>query len=513
MSAFDHVVGLLERVKVQHPGDVLGSCPVTTHGNGRGDRNPSLHVTDGGNKVLLDCKGGCHVQDILLALGLDYPDLFDDLDDRGHLVASYVYQRPDGSPYHINERWQTRSGKRFVQRMADSTEKDIGLHGNKPALYRLPKVLAAAKAGQRIYFVEGEKCVHAGESVGMVTTCASNGVNGWRDYYTTWLKGASEVVVVTDNDNVGKTYAATVVAALRGAGIPSRAVRVKVDGDKADLYDHVAAGFGEADLIGVNLNRLRPEGRAMSEIVATDYPPVRWAVDGLIAAGLTLLGGPPKIGKSFLTLDLAMGVACGGRALTALTCQQGDVLYLSLDNDTERRIKERTLWLWGGVEPDGDVPIEVHIEWPTAHAAIAACQEWVNESPNPLMVVVDTVVRVEPEFEGRPGENSYAASTACLSRWAKFAIDNNIAVVMVHHNKKGEEEDWLNRFTGSVGITATAQTLLFVDAKRGKEEGLLRVSGRDLETDDLELRKVGRQWVAMTAPPPVGEVPQLRVVK
>jgi hypothetical protein len=44
------------------------SCPCPNHGNGRGDRNPSLSVSDGDDKLLLRCFAGCDFDDIIDAL-------------------------------------------------------------------------------------------------------------------------------------------------------------------------------------------------------------------------------------------------------------------------------------------------------------------------------------------------------------------------------------------------------------------------------------------------------------
>jgi len=43
----------------------LASCPVPHHGQGNGDKNPSLSVTDGedGN-ILFKCHGGCDQQSV-----------------------------------------------------------------------------------------------------------------------------------------------------------------------------------------------------------------------------------------------------------------------------------------------------------------------------------------------------------------------------------------------------------------------------------------------------------------
>ena len=70
------------------------------------------------------------------------------------------------------------------------------------------------------------------------------------------------------------------------------------------------------------------------------FAPVIWAVDGFLPAGLSILAGGPKVGKSILALHLSVGVAIGGCVLGKIFVQQGDVLYLALE-DTQRRLQER----------------------------------------------------------------------------------------------------------------------------------------------------------------------------
>ncbi|MEJ7703487.1 MAG: AAA family ATPase [Geodermatophilaceae bacterium] len=77
-----------------------------------------------------------------------------------------------------------------------------------------------------------------------------------------------------------------------------------------------------------------------AELMACDFPEPRWAVPGIIAEGLTLLAGAPKVGKSWLALGLGIAVATGGKALGALDVTAGDVLYLALE-DPPRRLQER----------------------------------------------------------------------------------------------------------------------------------------------------------------------------
>jgi hypothetical protein len=513
MNATERLLAKLDNVKRRTQHDWIASCPVAGHGKGNGDRNPSLAITENADHVLAHCHGGCHVQDVMLAVGLDYTDLFDgDGPEHPVVVAKWQYQQRDGTPYQETERVQSKKGKSFRQKLPGAVK--YGLPpGFRPAIYRFPQVMAAIKNKEEVWIVEGEKCVHVMEKYGVTATTAPGGAGKWQDYMSTWFaegEGCVRVNIICDNDETGQKHAAQVAVSLRGKNIPVSTYQIADGlGPKADVYDHWKKGYGLDDLRPIVLNRLRPPGTMLVELMSIEYPPVRWAVKGLLPTGFSILGGPPKMAKSMVALDIALGVAHGGRAMSQLECEQGSVLYLSLDNDIERRLQRRILMLLAG-DLDPTRPIEFHCEWPTGVAAIAACQEWIeseiDQRRDPLLIVVDTMGKVEPNFEGGGYDNAYLATTANLSRWSKFANDNEVAVLAIHHDRKsgvrrdGDSEDWLDRFNGSRGITATAQTLMMLDAKRGEEKGMLRVAGRDIETDDLELHRSGWSWVCLDRP-------------
>ena len=74
------------------------------------------------------------------------------------------------------------------------------------------------------------------------------------------------------------------------------------------------------------------------ELMATEFPAPKWAVPGIISEGVNLLAGPPKVGKSWLSLGLALSVAAGGQAMDSVPVESGPVLYLALE-DTPRRLQ------------------------------------------------------------------------------------------------------------------------------------------------------------------------------
>ena len=74
-------------------------------------------------------------------------------------------------------------------------------------------------------------------------------------------------------------------------------------------------------------------------LLSTPLPPVRWLIPGLLPAGLSLLAGASKAGKSWLCLWLCLQLARGGE-IWGRTTQPQTVLYLCLE-DTYARIQGR----------------------------------------------------------------------------------------------------------------------------------------------------------------------------
>lgn len=49
--------------------------------------------------------------------------------------------------------------------------------------------------------------------------------------------------------------------------------------------------------------------RSCEEIMTTVYKPIEFVVEGLIAQGLYILAGAPKVGKSWLALDMCLSIS------------------------------------------------------------------------------------------------------------------------------------------------------------------------------------------------------------
>lgn len=79
--------------------------------------------------------------------------------------------------------------------------------------------------------------------------------------------------------------------------------------------------------------------RSCEEIMTTVYKLIEFVIDGLLAQGLYILAGAPKVGKSWLVLDMCLSISKGESVLGQKTLQ-GTALYLCLE-DSYARIQNR----------------------------------------------------------------------------------------------------------------------------------------------------------------------------
>jgi putative DNA primase/helicase len=136
-------------------------------------------------------------------------------------VGRYAYTGADGAPHFECIRFHRVAHddgaveKAFLWRLAETGEWRWGLDGADLVPYRLPRVLAAAAAGERVFVVEGEKDVHALEAIGLTATCNPLGALQWTERHAEALRGA-DAIVIPDHDRAGMVHAARVAATLRG---------------------------------------------------------------------------------------------------------------------------------------------------------------------------------------------------------------------------------------------------------------------------------------------------------
>lgn len=209
-----------------------------------------------------------------------------------------------------------------------------------------------------------------------------------------------------------------------------------------------------------------------------EFPPIRFILPGYVPEGATILAGRPKLGKSWLALDLALAVARGSDCL-GTKCEQGDVLYLALE-DNQRRLKERLQKLAPARELNPWPPaLCFATEWKRHDAGgLEDIRAWAASVDNPRLVIVDVLA----QFRGGRinTETQYEADYAAVKGLQEIAGDLQIGIIIVHHVKKGAGEiDPFEKVSGTLGLTGAADTTLILDRK--SEGCTLYCRGRDIQ--------------------------------
>ncbi len=222
-----------------------------------------------------------------------------------------------------------------------------------------------------------------------------------------------------------------------------------------------------------------------AELVDALFADPRWAVPGLLPVGLTILGGRPKVGKSWLALQIAIAVGSGGMVLDRRV-EPGRVLYLALE-DHGRRLQERTRKQ--GMPRAAAIRFET--AWPRlTQGGIEALDKAIAEQGYSL-AIVDTVGRAV----GRARWDDYGDMADLLGRLQDIAREHDMALLVLDHHRKsaGLQADPIDDIIGSSAKSGTADAILGLTKEQGKRGVTLRVTGRDIEWQDYVL-----SWDAQT---------------
>ena len=219
--------------------------------------------------------------------------------------------------------------------------------------------------------------------------------------------------------------------------------------------------------------------RSCEEIMTTVYKPIEFVIDGLLAQGLYILAGAPKVGKSWLALDMCLSIAKGESVLGQKTLQ-GTALYLCLE-DSYVRIQNRLYEIT-------DVPTE-NLYFSVMSESIGnGLEEQIEsfkiEHCGLKIVFIDTLQMVRGSTD-----SSYGSDYKELSVLKALADKLEITVIVVHHTRKCKDIDPFNMISGSTGISGCVDgSLVLIENKRGSRNAKLYCVGRDIENAEINLQ-------------------------
>jgi hypothetical protein len=220
----------------------------------------------------------------------------------------------------------------------------------------------------------------------------------------------------------------------------------------------------------------------------SDQP--RWLVEALWArAAVGFLAGQPKLGKTWLGLDLALSVATATPCLgTFAVPEQGDVLvYLAEDHPCGVRQRLEGLCQHRGLRIQ-QVPVHV-ITAASLRLDLDRDRERLDDTLHhlqPRLLVLDPLVRLHRRDENHAGDVA-----ELLAFLRELQRTHDLAIMLVHHMRKSSGTHGGQALRGSGDFHAWTDSALYL---RARQDGTtLTAEHRDAPAPEplrLELRSL-----------------------
>ena len=436
------------------------------------DRHPSARWNPDKQTWFCDaCQLGGGWRDLMARLGLDLPA------GGGELLAEVeaVYDYRDGNGRLLFQVLRKR-GKSFAcRRPLPGGHWAWNLEGIERVLYRLPETVAAVRAGELVFVVEGEKDADRLAALGLAATTNPGGAGKWRAPYGAVLRGG-RVVILPDQDLAGRRHAEMVGKSLAtasgGAAAEMRVLELAGLAEKGDVSDWIA----EREQAGRTALEIRREleqlalqappagttapgpsaGRRSRVRRASEIPPqaVVFLWRPYIACGkLTLLEGDPGQGKSWIAAALATAGSLGLGLPGVPPFAPFRTLIFTAEDGLGDTLRPRLDLL--GADCDAvllhDQPLDL------AQADDFGEIEQALAEHRPRLVILDPIVA----YLGAKTD-AYRANEvrAILAPLARLADRHGCAVLAVRHLNKSRGTRSIYAGQGSIDFTAAARSVL-----------------------------------------------------
>jgi RecA-family ATPase len=390
--------------------------------------------------------------------------------NKRRIVAKYDYTDAAGVLLYQVLRLEPKG---FRQRRSDGNGGWIWELDERRVIYRWPELLKYRDG--TVFICEGEKDADRVTTLGHCTTCVAAGK--WTEECVTALAGR-DVIILEDNDDAGRAKALAAARALHGTAKTIRIVSLPDLPEKGDVSDWLDADPRRAEkLVDVcfDVQVWTPDdnaANAAAEAIGNDAevetsakskptselplpfiniagwdgataPEREWVVqDRVPQKNVTLLSGEGGVGKSIVSLHLAVATVLGRDWLSAVPTPGPALVVCCEDDDDELhrrldRIVEHYSVTFGAT----------YGELKDMHLLSLAGQSAVLAAPNR-----NGVVRTTKLFER-------IHEAACDIRPRLIVLDNSADVFAGNENERTQVRQFVTLLRG-LAISANAGVLL-----------------------------------------------------
>lgn len=225
--------------------------------------------------------------------------------------------------------------------------------------------------------------------------------------------------------------------------------------------------------------RARAFWRAV-DLMDADFPDPIWIIPSIIPQGYTVLAGRPKVGKSFLALQIACAIGTGGNIL-GREVGHGKVLYIALEDNPEQIQARMATQAW-----PRRTTVDFALTWPNMamDKGIDKLEESIT-SEGYTLVIIDTLSRLL-----RCPKNRDDLAEKAVDRLQHLTRISETSIIANDHHRKGSglNSDVIDDVLGGTYKAGDADTVLGLYRERGSGEAHLIATGRAIAESDIVVK-------------------------
>lgn len=218
-------------------------------------------------------------------------------------------------------------------------------------------------------------------------------------------------------------------------------------------------------------------------ILSMQFEKPEFIIDELIATGLVLVCGKPKVGKSWFMLRMCVDIAAGNKFLSKFAVKPSKVAYFALE-DNGSRLQDRL------IEMEAEVNLYNILITNQLRVfddvGLKCFEDFIASNSEIRVYIIDTMQKIKPTTRSK-NTKDYEADYPFASKLQSLALQYNVVIVLVHHGRKNNTSDeFTDDVLGSTGITAAADIIIMLRRiKDEKHTSQLQIAGRDVERRTL----------------------------
>ena len=211
-------------------------------------------------------------------------------------------------------------------------------------------------------------------------------------------------------------------------------------------------------------------------------------IQGLIpAVGVSILGGHPKTGKSWMALNFIRCLSRNELVFNEFYSQQVGIYYLSLEDNTSR-LKSRLQKIYEEDNPEvSNLEIKTHIASSINgnYDFLDELRKEIESRPDIKLIIIDPFQKIRGTNDRK--SDAYQADYKDMSALKDLADEFEISILLIHHLKKDKNlsEACLSSLNGSMGLSGAADSILLLTKENDTYS--LKITGKDIEERTLVL--------------------------